>query len=507
MDAGFIFARLFRFLWICCFAGVFLILKTGLAAETAKPGFSWDLLWAGSWDGDGNQRGTAVNRGDLRLHIPWQNLSLRTQLIGKSKADLSLPLGEMWDLGTITGAGGIYHKPSGSRILYGTLEVWGLSARIRRPWGRAVPLVEYRKPSLGDLRTEPTATKEPEAYLYLRSPPLGIWRGFISAIMTPGLGNDDISFGLSGGIEAQWDKKRTLQVEGFYTGKELPPRYQESWFSPSPPLPEREFHLYALGLVYTGPFLGIASDWAYSDTFAYGRDLYGNLGVRLGNRPWRLSLAADGAGNRYVGSDGFAGGAGFRVGGRLEYYGKKGRFFRLGTSLEAGELGEPFEQSSTLIYYRFPSDFGMGPFKFSRISLKLTRDAEDLSPVEDCYEALVGLVWGSLRWAVSGSLTGISTTPEQPLPFPIPNPGLEVPTATISGEVSYRIGQVQFRVKLGYTGEKGKDEVYGIWNTSWYASIRGKLGRFSLKIASPDLPTSWTYTLTWRLEHRGNRNR
>lgn len=503
MDAGFIFAKRFRFFWICCFTGAFLILSTGLAAETTKPGFSWDLLWAGSW----NEGGTLVNRGDLRLHIPWQNLSLRTQLIGKSQVDLSLPLGETWDLGTITGAGGIYHKPSGSRILYGILEMWGLSARIRRPWGRAVPLVAYRKPSLGDLKTEPVSTKQPEAYLYLRSPSLGIWRGFVSAIMTPGLGNDAISLGLSSGVEAQWDKKRTLQVEGFYTGKELPPRYKESWFSTSPPLPERAFHLYALGLIYTGPFLGIASDWAYSDTFAYGRDLYGNLGIHLGNRPWRLSLAVDGAGSRYVGSDGVAGGAGFRAGGRVEYYGKKGRFFRLGTALKAGERGEPFEESSTLIYYRFPADFGMGPLTFSRISLKLTRDAEDLSQVEDCYEALAGLAWGSLGLVVSGSYTGISAMPEQPVPFPIPKPGLVVPGTAISGEVRYPIGPVQFRVKLGYTDEKVTDEVPGIWDTSWYASIRGKLGRFSLKIASPEAPLSWTYTLTWRLEHRGNRNR
>jgi hypothetical protein len=502
MDGGF-FARLFRFLGICWFTSTFLILSTGLAAEAIKQGFSWDLLWAGSWD----EGETLVNRGDLRLHIPWQNLSLRTQLIGKNKVDLSLPLGEAWQPGFITGAGGIYHKPSGSRILYGILEVWGLSARIRRPWARALPLVEYRKPSLGDLRTEPASTKEPEAYLYLRSPALGIWRGFVSAIITPGLGNDEMHLGLSSGVEAQWDKKRTLQVEGFYTGKTLPPRYKESWFSSSPPLPEREFHLYALGLVYTGPFLGIASDWAYSDTFAYGRDLYGNLGVRLGNRPWRLSLAADGAGSRYVGSDGFAGGAGFRAGGRLEYYGKKGRFFRLGTSLKAEEQGEPFEESLTLIYYRFPTDFSIGPLRLSRVSLKLMRDAEDLSQIEDCYEALVGLVWGSWGLAVSGSLTGTSATLEQPLPFPIPKPGLDIPETAVSGEVSYRIGQVQFRVKLGYTGETLKDGVHSTWDTSWYASIRGKLGRFSLKIASPEVPLSWTYTLTWRLEHRGNRNR
>ncbi|MDR2393909.1 MAG: hypothetical protein LBD93_07125 [Treponema sp.] len=495
MDADIIFVRSFRFLWTCGFTSAFLLVHTGIGAQTSKPLFSWDLLWAGSLDASFEGKGTLVNRGDIRLHIPWQNLTLRTQLIGKT----SVALEEGWDLDSISGAGGIYHKPSGSRLLYGILDVWGLSARIRRPWGRALPLVEYRKPSLGDLKTEPSSTKEPEAYLYLRSPYLGIWRGFVLANIAPDLGKDAIQLGFSGGVEAQFDKKRTFQVEGFYTGKELASRNTEAWFSLSPPLPERKLHLYALGLVYTGPFLGIASDWAYSDTFAYGKDLYGNLGIRLGKRPWRLSLAADGAGSRYVGSDGFAGGAGFRVGGRLEYYGKGSRFFRLGTTLGAGTVGGPFERSSNLIYYRFPADFCIGFLSFSRISLKLTRNAEDVSKVTDRYEALLGLALGPLGWVVSGSLTGIAAASEQPWPFPIQKIPLELPFAALSGELSYRIGMLQLRAKLGYTSR--------LWETSLHAFIRGKLGRCSLKIASPDLPTSWTYTLTWRLEHTGNSNR
>jgi hypothetical protein len=356
--------------------------------------------------------------------------------------------------------------------------------------------VEYHKPSMSDLKTEPSSTKEPETYLYLRSPPWGIGRGFVSARMT-----HDHYLAYTGGVEAQFDTKRKLQVEGFYTGQTLPPRNTEAWFSRSPPLPERDMRLYALGMVYTGPFLGIASDWAYSNTAAYGRDLYGNLGLRVGNRPWRVSVAVDGAGNRFVGSDGFAPGAGFRLGGRLEYYGKKGRFFRFGATLRGGELGGPFERSSSSLYYRFPAAAGILPLKLSRVSLGLVRNATDISAIEDRYEALAGLVWGPLGLVVSGNLRVISAATERPLPFPIPEASADCGSAALSGELSYRIGVVQFRAKLGYTARKAKE---GVWDTSWYASLRGKPGRLSLTIASPELPLIWTYRLTWRLEHQGS---
>jgi hypothetical protein len=473
---------------------------TSLCAETKKAdpesqGFLqkidpyWSFLWTGSWEVEGN----LINRGDLRFHIPW-DCTFRTQFIDKRPLDFSSStFWEDFDRGNSAFSTGLYHKKTSSRILYGILDEWGLPARIRKPWIRSIPFVEYHKPAMRDLKTEPSATQKPETYLYLGSPQLGIFKGFASV----GL-NDQLSPAFTGGLELQLNKKTDLRIEGFYTSRELPPRTSASWFSESPPLPERNFHLYALGFVYQSPFWGIATDWAYSDTFAYGRDLYGNLGIRIGNRPWQVSLAADGAGNRYVGRDGSATGPGFRLGARIERYGTKNSLFRTSASLRSSGLGEPFERSSTLVYYRFPSNFGRLPVRPSRVSLTLTRNASNGEKIEDTIEGVLGLNWRNLRSVCSGALTGISAQ-EDPLPFPFPEDSLNFSSVKISEEVSYSFSIFQFKTKLGYTFKQDKEPV---WDTAFQVTLRGKPGRFSLKIASPEFPHTWTGSLSWRLEKK-----
>jgi hypothetical protein len=481
-------------LWI---AGVSLFAETKSLDIPEPSGFLekidpyWSFLWGGSWEVGGN----LINRGDLRFHIPWQHLTLRTQLIDKRPLDLSShSCWEDFSQGNIAFSGGLYHKKTGSRVLYGILDERGLPARIRNPWSRSIPFMEQHKPSISDLKTVPSATKKPETYLYLGSPWLGVFKGFASIVL-----DDQVSPAFTGGFELQFSKKNILRIEGFYTGKTLPPRTSASWFSELPPLPERDLRLYALGLVYQNSLLGIATDWAYSDTFAYGQDLYGNLGLRIGNRPWQVSLAAEGTGNRYVGRDGSATEAGFRLGAGIENYGKKSRLFRIRTDLRSSGIGEPFERSSTLIYYRFPRDFGDLPVKFSKVSFTLARNASKREKIEDKIEGALGLRWGPLHSVFSGSLIGISAKEERPLPFPIPEDTLNFKAAKVSGELSYNFSIFQFKTKLGYT-VKGDTEP--VWDTAFQVMVWRKPSRFSLKIASPDFPTTWSYSLSWRLEKR-----
>ncbi|MDR2518611.1 MAG: hypothetical protein LBD13_04265, partial [Spirochaetaceae bacterium] len=297
----------------------------------------WSVLWTGSWGK------SMINRGEIGLY--WRSFSLKAQVADSRPAFFWEDL----DAGNTAFSAGLYHKETASRILYGILREQGLPSRLRSLWARSPPFAEYRKAGPADLAPQPSPSKLPEPYLYLATPRWGGFQLFGSVQL-----DDCLNPTASGGFDVTITKRNTLRLEGFYTGRELPPRTASSWFSEAPPLPPRDFRLYALSLLYAGPFLGIASDWAYSDTFAYGRDLYGNLGIRLGSRPWRLSLAAERAGSRFVGRDGAAAGAGFRAAARLEFSGKKSALFRLSTSLYAEEAGAPFTKSGGAVYYRFP---------------------------------------------------------------------------------------------------------------------------------------------------------
>jgi hypothetical protein len=510
----------------------------GDSREAAPPPvFGWTLLWSGSWEGKTPAApGNLIDRGDLRLSLLRYGLTLRAQMVDKRPGDFSSLPWKNPEAGSTVFSGGFYHRDTGSRILYGVLDEWGLPARLRNPWIRAVPFPEYHKPSGADLKNEPSSTGEPEGYLYLGSPQWGPLRIFGSARIdtvpgldpAPGLGP-----GLGGGVDLRLRRKTDLRLEGFFTEKTLPPRKSGAWFSADPPLPERDFRLYGLGILFSSPFFVLSGDGAVSETFAFGRDLYANLGLRAGDKPWRLSLAADGAGKWYIGRDGSAPGPGFRGAGKLEWYGRRGSLFRLGTSLRAREWGENFYRSSTTLYYRFPGrpaakkktdaafldDFPLG---ISRLSLSAERNAADLRKVTDSLDASLGLalypveavsrgsprrmpVWKtplhlSLSFSLDGSFShGEAALGELPPPYPVPAGPYRFESVKGSGELSWSPGVFQFRTKLGYGVKNGKEEV---WEGSAGAALRFRPGRLSVKVASPDFPGKWVYTITWRVEKK-----
>ena len=227
--------------------------------------FTWGLLWKGSWELSTDLQSedfkveskNLINRGEVRFGFPVPGLTLRGQALDKRPFDFesSPPWGDGSKVASDF-SGALYHKPTGSRLLYGILDEWGLSARIRSPWIRAVPFAENHKPLMADLKTVTSATKEPEVYLYLSSPWLRPFsntgfRGFAAAQTKTQKFLPDFS----GGIEAKFGKKTNALLEGFYKNSELPARKSTSWFSDPPPLPEREFRLYALGLLVSSPII------------------------------------------------------------------------------------------------------------------------------------------------------------------------------------------------------------------------------------------------------------
>jgi hypothetical protein len=564
------------------------------------PGAIWDLLRAGSWakkvpgtllwTGSWEDGGNVANRGDLKLSLAKPGVTLRAEVLDRRPGDvLSLP--DTFS-GEATAAythilGGLYHPATGSRILYGALEEWGLATRLRSPWGRGLPFAESRKATMADLRTS-FSSKESELYIYLGTPTFKLpqplqWRGFTAIRTNPAAPEDMLTVGL----EARLDKMAALSLEGIHSARELPAQKASAWFSETPPLPARGFEFYGLGMLLSVPYLSLSTDWAWSQTAINGGndsgDLYANLGLRVGNIAglagpakkalprWQLSLAADGAGPRYIGSDGASPGAGFRTGGKFEWQQERIGFFRLSTSLSgpgiSPDLFTDFNRSSSGIYYRPPA--ATLPLRVSRISLTANRDARE--PVTDSLglnlsmaahpkRIITGLFAGnipgftgnalqegSLALSLSGSLTGSPTAEEKSgeeiPPWPIPRGPYRFESAKAGGQLSWSgpinlspFGggsaggsgpqqNLQIKAGLDYTAKatgfnasenaKLEDLISETWDLSLSATLRGRRGRFAVKILYPDFPLfpregentellrdAWKLTLSWGMEWR-----
>jgi hypothetical protein len=443
---------------------------------------STDLLWSGSWDYGGN----LINRGDLRLRAHKPALTLRTQLTDRRPAPPSEGFGE----GLSAFSAGLYHETTGSRLLWGILNEGGLPARIKNIWSRGMPYAEQRQAAVADLYTEPSATKDRAGYLWLGSPWLtvprfGLARGFGSALL-----DDKNQAAFDGGFEARFAKNVSLMAEGFYARNHLAAKTPAAWFSETPPLPERDQDLMAGSLHFSSPVFAAAADLAWSETFAYGKDLYGNLALRIGDRPWRISLAADAAGSRYVGRDGGATGAGFRAAARLERRGKRSSLFRTTATLRASALGEQFYRGSLLLYYHFQTLPPRSPrfFRPSRVSVTLNRDASDPENKADSIAALWGFTLGKVPLVFQGDLHGIYRE----------GPGdYEFFSAKMSAEASYTVKPFQFSFKPAYDiNKKGEGQA----GAGASVSIRGKWGRLTLKAAVADSGRDWEAGVSWRLQ-------
>jgi hypothetical protein len=523
---------------MCIFA------KDDQADKPKQSLFSWDLLWTGSWEESKNLN----NRGDFRFSFLQPGLTFRAQAIDKRTLNFGLdsPWGDP-SKAISSFSFGLYHKTTGSRLLYGVLDEWGLLARIRSPWVRSAPYIENHKPIMADLRTTVSSSKKDEAYLYLSSPNLSLFsetafpvklRGFASGQFAP----EDISGGnlapaFSGGLDLFLGKKTELLLEGFYTQAELPSRKGSTWFSNPPPLPERDFRLGAAALMLTMPYFTFSSDWAWSETFAWGGGVYGNAAIRLSpplpwnkmGKPgtWSLSLAADGMSDRYVGRDGSSPGGGLRTAGKIEWKGPKSSLFRINTTLRASSLEGPFERSLSGIYYRFPTGkiASTFPLRITRISLNADRNASDMNKIHDGVDAALGLSLNlpaislphilltssarkvknikpkiyplGINLSTSFDTLGFLGEGSALSPYPFFPANMEFASAKTSCELLWSPGIFQFRTKWGYTVFEKKDNQ---WDSSISAAVRFKYGRFSTKIAWPVFPEKWNCTLSWRLE-------
>ncbi|QQO09731.1 hypothetical protein [Breznakiella homolactica] len=464
----------------------FLFLPVFLRGEEKKAGFRGDLFFSGSWE----QQGKLDNRGDLRLITPFYGLSARFQVLDRRPAMFLEDTGN-----SITGfSGGIYHKATNSRILYGTIDEWGLPARIRSPWIRSLPLAERHAPMGGDLKTETVSTREPAAYLYLGSPQFGPVRIFLSALAdSPKLPD----FG--GGAEFTFKKQNRLRLEGFYTEQTLAARKSSTWFSAAPPLPERDFRLGAGSIAFSSPFFSFAADWAYSETYAYGSGTYGNLGITAGNKPWRVSLGADVSEGRYVGRDGKIPGEGLRFGGAAEYRGVRGSLYKITTAVRASAWDEKFNKSTTNFSVYFPRAVNPMPVWPQKCTVTLKRDGSSAA-AEDSAVVSVHTQIGPLGTGLSASVKWKSPYDAHPQPYPVPSGQGSPYSVGGSGEATYKIGFITVKAKLGCTAERDKRN---IWDLSLSAAAVRPSGRFRISLDIEEKLEDWNLGFSWQIRKTG----
>ena len=488
------------------------------AENTKKPGgpphFTWDLLWTGSWyksikteDGESPgiedlfDGGTLYNRGGITLGMPKLDLSFRFLATDKRL----LPITEDDTKAGFNPGFGLYHNGSGSRLLWGVQGEYGLPARVKNIWLRSLPYMESRSPSSRDLKTEPAAKDESDAYLHLGLPQdiLPGFAAFASAVL-----DNDLNPAFGGGLGLEISHFEFL-LEGFFTRKELPPRKITTWFSDSPPLPERDFRIFALGFIFNSPYVTLAADWALSETFAWGRDMYGNAALTLGNKPWRFSLALDGAGSRFTDRNGSAAGSGFRLGTKGERYWPRSGLLRFQGTFRSHAVDEPFDRGSLSIYFRPSAPTAAEkrnnsfPVRFSRASLSMSRDARNPEKTADSFDALAGFSFGPLSAVFSCSLHCLSCLDDENETWPLFRPQFfeKFDSFKVSGEFSFKIGIFDLRTRLAYTARENKDP---LWEPSINCSVKpGKWGRIGLRVASTDFPDKWEYTLSWRFTYAG----
>jgi len=512
------------FLVVAFLCGAALFAEGGAADNKTAPLLNWSLLWSGSWEektftfqDEPEVLGTLHNRGELKLHFIPPHLVLRGQALEKRPLDFSLepPWGDPDKLVTNYTCS-LYHKTTGSRLLYGTLDEWGLSARIRNPWIRSPPYAENHMPLIADVKTAASATKEDEAYLYLSSPYLELFsklkmRGFASAQSEV----DKYKPAFSGGLDFTINKINSLLIETFYTGATLPPTKSSSWFSASPPLPEREFRLFAAGLLFSNPAFSVSSDYAVSETFAVGKDIYANLGISLSPslpfgekaRPLLISLSADSAGERFVYRDGLDHGGGFRNAAKIEWKGRYSSLIKINTVLRGNGLNEDFNRSSSGLYWRFPSSAALrnNTLRLTRISLSADRNAVNPLKVKDSFSGNLGISLNMRKIGIksplginfSGSVKGLAGADSEASIYPLLDKDWSWESAGLNCEFLWSIGVFQLRSKTGYTFFPEKDEK---WDFSLGTTFRFKHGRFSFKAVSPDFPEKWNWTVSWRTE-------
>ncbi len=170
------------------------------------------------------------------------------------------------------------------RLLYGSLSMNGLEARLTNVWGKAFSLPTSYTISNPQLqRSTSTVQKQDIAgYVTLYRGPQNI---LYSHIHIEDLGNLNTVFGFQIYQVDEW----TLGLESLLSSRMLPETSADTWFSPNPLVPVRRHILSALSISWKGPAVRAAGDAALSWTEWEGLGWYYKGSFSFGPPTFRIS--------------------------------------------------------------------------------------------------------------------------------------------------------------------------------------------------------------------------
>jgi hypothetical protein len=435
-----------------------------------------DADLSGSWDEEDYE---LQNRADLQLSAFGATLRAIANDERRSEPE---NIGE----GTTDFAFGVYHPSTSSRILYGPLEQTGLPHRIASPFGRSLPFADDRDIGEVEIESDAPIGREPSLHAAFGTPIRWPVRALASALVDP-----DANYVASATTELAARHDAFLRVEGTYVRRDLEERHADSWFSETPPLPARPLKVYAAGAVLSSSPAALACDAALSDAYAEGVGMYGNAALRLGDAPWRLSVAAEAASQPYIGPNGDAVGLGFRTASRIERASTRtrGGLFRGDFRTAHPYIGSRLEAFDAALSFRLGQS--AAPIRFDRTAISGEWSVDEVRPLIDATQLDARATFGFVSMA-----TSLRTTFE---PSEDGLGGRLWDSSTIRLGLYTELGPIDLRAGVG---RKFQEDGDASTEATFGAAISLRGFTLGLKLDIDEVPGPASIQLSWRIrEH------
>jgi len=446
------------------------------------PSFRIQAEESGTWIQEEGIR----NEADIRLSLDRSGLEFRLLALQDGPAD-PLDAPEAVETGFSVQ---LRHIPTNSKVLYGALEERGLPARVTNPLRKGLPYFENRTATDAQIDSDASADSSGEWYLRLGTPQASPVAAYGAVFDTEALQPSftaGAAFGLPG--------KPSLAFDAYYGPAALPPRDADTWFSDYPPLPERDLQFSAASISARMPKLSLAADWALSSPRFQENGAYGNAAIELGDRPFRLSIAADRVWGPFSSREGYESADALRSGIRLDYrWARGGRLRWEAERVSKEDSSLSLEEGCSLLFPRQREIFFIVPLSLAvSASRKLLEDAvSDTAGLEGAFDLFRLRFRAALSLGFETILTDEgSAAPIQP--FSGPETALERRSADLS--LTFRIGPVSLKGTAAFDAER--DSVPA-WKASAQAAALFKAGQARIKGELENGGKTWTWTFSWR---------